>query len=92
MGGDAEALDVRQAVRTLPDELRRVVALRFYAGMDSTQIGAVLDAPAATIRTRLRRALELLRRDLQDHDNNDNATGACETNASPSSREGISNG
>ena len=95
VGGDADALDVRQAVRALPDELRRVVALRFYAGMDSTQIGAVLDAPAATIRTRLRRALELLRRDLQDHENhddNENDTGACETHASPSPREGISNG
>ena len=97
VGGDADALDVRQAVRALPDELRRVVALRFYAGMDSTQIGAVLDAPAATIRTRLRRALELLRRDLQDHEienhnDNDDDTGACETNASPSPREGISNG
>ena len=83
--GAAESLDVRQAVMTLPDELRRVVALRFYAGMDSTQIGAVLDAPAATIRTRLRRALELLRRDLLDND-------ACEINSSPSPREGISNG
>ena len=48
----------------LPIDLRRVVALRFYAGMDSPQIGAILELPAATVRTRLRRALELLRRDL----------------------------
>lgn len=81
--GAAEALDVRQAVMALPNDLRRVVALRFYAGMDSTQIGAALDAPAATIRTRLRRALELLRRDLQEKD-------ADEIHASPSPREGIS--
>lgn len=80
--GDADALDLRQAVMALPDDLRRVVALRFYAGMDSTQMGAVLDAPAATIRTRLRRALELLRRDLDDSGKN----------ASPSPREGIKNG
>ncbi len=65
---DADALDMRQAVMALPTDLRRVVALRFYAGMDSTQIGAILELPAATVRTRLRRALELLRRDL----------GACE--------------
>ena len=88
VGGDADALDVRQAVRAPPDELRRVVALRFYAGMDSTQIGAVLDAPAATIRTRLRRDLY----DHENHNDNDDDTGACETNASPSPREGISNG
>jgi DNA-directed RNA polymerase specialized sigma24 family protein len=53
-------------VSVLPDELRQIVALRFYAGMDSTQIGAVLDVPAATVRTRLRRALELLRARLAD--------------------------
>ena len=80
---DADALDMRQAVMALPTDLRRVVALRFYAGMDSTQIGAVLEAPAATIRTRLRRALELLRRDLD----------ACEIDHSSIPRgEGISHG
>ena len=61
---DADALDMRQAVMALPIDLRRVVALRFYAGMDSPQIGAILELPAATVRTRLRCALELLRRDL----------------------------
>lgn len=78
----ADALDLRQAVMALPDDLRRLVALRFYAGMDSTQIGTVLDAPPATIRTRLRRALELLRHDLDD----------SEKHALPSPREGIKNG
>jgi RNA polymerase sigma-70 factor (ECF subfamily) len=61
---NAEALDVRQAVATLPEDLRRVVALRFYAGMNSTEIGEALEMPAATVRTRLRRALELLRERL----------------------------
>ncbi len=60
----ADALDLRQAIARLPIDLRRVVALRFYAGMDSTTLGAVLELPAATVRTRLRRALELLRQDL----------------------------
>ena len=80
---DADSLDLRRAVLALPDDLRRMVALRFYAGMDSTQIGSALDAPAATIRTRLRRALELLRRDLQEKD-------ADEIHTSPLPREGIS--
>ncbi|MGE5335666.1 MAG: RNA polymerase sigma factor [Nitrososphaerota archaeon] len=79
---DADALDLRQAITLLPEDLRRVVSLRFYAGMDSTQIGAALDVPAATIRTRLRRALELLRRELDAHD----------TTSAPSRREGIPNG
>ena len=57
----AAALDLRLAVMALPDGLRAVVALRFYAGMDATEIGAALELPASTVRTRLRRALGLLR-------------------------------
>lgn len=80
----AEALDVRQAIALLPNDLRRVVALRFYAGMNSAQIGEVLDLPAATVRTRLRRALELLREGL---------SGVTSTTTSTTiRREGISNG
>jgi RNA polymerase sigma factor (sigma-70 family) len=57
----AAALDLRHAVAALDHDLRIVVALRFYAGMDSTEIGGMLDMPPATVRTRLRRALHMLR-------------------------------
>ena len=57
----AAALDLRHAITTLDDDLRILVALRYYAGMDSTAIGAALGMPAATVRTRLRRALAQLR-------------------------------
>jgi len=64
----ATALDLRLAVMSLSGDLRTVVALRFYAGMDATEIGAALDLPPPTVRTRLRRALALLRADLAtDH-------------------------
>jgi RNA polymerase sigma-70 factor (ECF subfamily) len=57
----ATSLDLRRAVAGLDSDLRNVVALRFYAGMDSTEIGGMLDIPPATVRTRLRRALLNLR-------------------------------
>jgi len=57
----AAALDLRSALRTLDDDLRAIVALRYYAGMDATMVGAALGIPPATVRTRLRRALALLR-------------------------------
>jgi RNA polymerase sigma-70 factor, ECF subfamily len=57
----AAALDLRHAVAALDHDLRIVVALRFYAGMDSTEIGGMLDIPPATVRTRLHRALLRLR-------------------------------
>lgn len=64
--GYAAALDLRQAVNALAPELRMAVVLRYYAGMDASEIGAALGVPAPTIRTRLRRALALLRKQLRD--------------------------
>lgn len=57
----AAALDLRSAISALDDDLRVIVALRYYAGMDATMVGAALGIPSATVRTRLRRALALLR-------------------------------
>ena len=53
----AGALDLRAAVNALPVQLRTVVALRFYAGLDATEIGEALSIPAGTVRSRLHRAL-----------------------------------
>lgn len=60
------ALDVRQALLTLSEDMRVVVALRFYVGMDSTEIGQLLGESSATIRSRLRRAIISLRRTLDE--------------------------
>jgi RNA polymerase sigma-70 factor (ECF subfamily) len=62
--GHTAALDLRHAINQLEDDLRLVVVLRYYAGMDATEIGATLGVPPATIRTRLRRTLHLLRERL----------------------------
>lgn len=62
----AAALDLRRAIGELESELRVVVALRYYAGLDATEIGAALGTPPATVRTRLRRALRLLRERLEE--------------------------
>jgi RNA polymerase sigma-70 factor, ECF subfamily len=62
----AAALDLRSAISQLDAELRAVVALRYFAGLDATEIGAALSIPPATVRTRLRRALRHLRDRLGD--------------------------
>lgn len=62
----AATLDLRQAINELETEQRLIVVLRYYAGMDATEIGVALGKPPATIRTRLRRALYLLRQRLRD--------------------------
>jgi RNA polymerase sigma-70 factor, ECF subfamily len=56
----AAALDLRGAINRLEEPLRVAVVLRYYANLDSAEIGAALCVPSATVRTRLRRALELL--------------------------------
>jgi RNA polymerase sigma factor (sigma-70 family) len=61
------ALDLRAAVNALPVELQTVVALRFYVGLDATEIGEALSIPAGTIRSRLHRALLQLREHLTPH-------------------------
>jgi RNA polymerase sigma-70 factor (ECF subfamily) len=61
----AGELDLRAAVNALPTDLRIVVALRFYAGLDATEIGEVLSIPAGTVRSRLHRALVQMRERLQ---------------------------
>jgi len=38
-----------------------VVVLRFYAGLDATEIGELLSIPAVTVRSRLHRALLQMR-------------------------------
>ncbi|WIG58579.1 MAG: hypothetical protein OJF49_001325 [Ktedonobacterales bacterium] len=59
------ALDLRAAINALPSDLRIVVVLRFYAGLDATEIGRVLSIPAGTVRSRLHRAFTRMRDQLQ---------------------------
>jgi RNA polymerase sigma-70 factor (ECF subfamily) len=58
------ALDLRHAVNALGEEVRVVVVLRYYAGMNATEVADVLNIPPATVRTRLKRALDQLRQTL----------------------------
>jgi RNA polymerase sigma-70 factor (ECF subfamily) len=60
----AAALDLRRAINGLPTDLRLAVVLRYYAGLDAAEISRVTDANASTVRTRLQRALVLLRDQL----------------------------
>ena len=62
----AGALDLEHALRHLSADDRALLALRFEAGFDSSEIGALAGRPAATIRWRLARLLARLRKELSD--------------------------
>jgi len=58
---------LRRVLRGLTADERTLLALRYVAGLDSTEIAAQLGGSASGIRSRLARLLVRLRIDL-DHD------------------------
>ncbi len=57
-------LPLKEAVQRLPEELRSIVILRFFAGYTQAETARSLGLPQGTVATRQRRALELLRLEL----------------------------
>lgn len=62
---------VRAAVAQLPVEQREALALAFFKGYTHRQIAELLDQPLGTIKTRIRLAMQKLRRSLQDEEKTD---------------------
>ena len=56
--------DLLQAFRRLPAQDRELLALRYVAGFDATEIGAALGMPSSTVRTRLSRLIARLRTEI----------------------------
>jgi len=54
-------LDVREAVRKLPDELRSTVELRYFGGLALEEVSKALQLSLTTIKERLKRAREVLK-------------------------------
>ena len=62
-GDQTDKIYAEQLISKLDDELQTIVRMRYYGGLNSAQIGTVLGIPAATVRTRLRTALIIMRKD-----------------------------
>lgn len=63
---DYDSLPLHEAIRRLPGELRDVVILRFFSGMTQAETAQALELPQGTVATRQRRALQLLKLDLEE--------------------------
>lgn len=60
-----EVKAVLEAVNGLQERYREVLLLRYFQGHSGSEIAAMLDEPEGTIRNRLFRALELVRKALK---------------------------
>jgi RNA polymerase sigma-70 factor (ECF subfamily) len=66
-GARLQLRDLERAIRVLPEEQRQVILLVGLEGMRYEEVAAVLDIPIGTVRSRLSRGREMLRR-LMDMD------------------------
>lgn len=69
LGSDSYEMSVpepalAEAVAALPPKYRKVVVARYYMQWTPAEIADALHVPGATVRSRLRRALDRLRRDM----------------------------
>ena len=58
---DIRGKHLRQAINTLPEEQRRVLALAFFQGYTHEEIAQICAEPLGTVKTRIRLAMHKLR-------------------------------
>jgi len=59
---------IRKAIGSLPEKYKSVVILRYLHDMSLQEIGDVLDMPVTTVKTRVHRGREYLRKLLEQHE------------------------
>ena len=53
-------------IESLQSELREIISLKYYSGYTLSEISAILDIPEGTVKSRLNRALNLLRLEVSN--------------------------
>ncbi len=61
-----DRLMMEDALRRLPEEFREVVLLHYYQGLKLNEVAAVLKIGLPLVKYRLKRAKDLLRKELED--------------------------
>jgi RNA polymerase sigma-70 factor (ECF subfamily) len=65
---DDQRSDLAAALSALPDEQREVLLMRFVDDMSLQEVAAALNIPVGTVKSRLHRALRMLRDDRRTRD------------------------
>jgi RNA polymerase sigma-70 factor (ECF subfamily) len=61
---DEQTLFVRRVIRNLPEKFRKIIIMRFVAGLPAVQIAKQLGKRPGTVRVWLHRTYQILRKDL----------------------------
>jgi len=61
-----DSLSLKEAIGKLPGELKDVIILRYFGGYTVAETAQALQIPPGTVATRQRRALQLLRLELEE--------------------------
>lgn len=62
------SLPLKMAVQALPEDLRKVIVLRYFGGYTIADTAVILEIPEGTVATRSRKALQILRVELSDEE------------------------
>ena len=74
-GATLQLRDLERALQLLPEEQRQVILLVGLEGMRYEEVAAVLDIPIGTVRSRLSRGREMLRRLMDLKEESDSPFG-----------------
>ncbi|MDF2543772.1 MAG: polymerase sigma factor, sigma-70 family [Herbinix sp.] len=61
-----DGLPLKEALRKLSEDLSKIIYLRYYGGYTLAETSVILEIPQGTVATRERRALTLLRLELEE--------------------------
>jgi RNA polymerase sigma-70 factor (ECF subfamily) len=59
-------MEIAQLIEALPQELREIISLKYYSGYTLAETAEILDVPEGTVKSRLNRALNLLRLEFSE--------------------------
>ncbi|SFQ13428.1 RNA polymerase sigma-70 factor, ECF subfamily [Lachnospiraceae bacterium XBB1006] len=65
---EIENLPLKEALMKLPEKYRQVILLKFFGGYTIVEIAELTECPQGTVATRMRKALGLLRMELEEEE------------------------
>lgn len=63
---ELDSYSLKEALQKLPEKYRQILILKFFSGYGVKEIAQLLKLPQGTVATRLKKALQLLKMELEE--------------------------